>query len=242
MASWKALLQRIHPLLISFKLGGGVIEGLLREHALCREVAGAVQSNLVVGQRGSGLIEIVLRLLNFLGTRSVLQLFKISPGVIGGALGLLVLGAEFVVFEAHQDLAFFDLVALFHADPLHPARHFGIQVDLVMSHDVAAGGEHHAADLAALRRGAHHFHFRSVVREQTVRQCAMTPSSTSTAIPIENVAARPDRRLAFAAAARPAIDSQALQVFVFCVNRHMFRVAPALSMLHANSVLRMAGS
>ena len=185
------------------------------------QAAGAVESNLVVDQRGPGFIEIVLGLLNFLGTRSVLQFFEISLGIRSRAAGLIVLGAEFVVFEAHQDLAFFDFVALFHADPLHPAGHFGIQVDLVVSHNVAAGGEHHAAHLAALRRGAHHGHFRSVVREQPVGESHHAQQHQHRD-PDKNVTARPGRRFALAAAARRAINSQAAQVFVFCVNRHIF--------------------
>ena len=36
----------------------------------------------------------------------------------------------------------------------------------------------------------------------------------------EYVTPRPDGRLAFTAGSRAAIDSQALQVFVFCVSRH----------------------
>ena len=215
------MLQRVHPLLVSLKLGGGIVERLLREHALRHQAAGALQRNLVIGQRRPGFIEIVLGLLNFLGTRSVLQFLEVSPGIRSRAAGLIVLGAEFVVFQAHQDLAFFDFVALFHADPLHPARHFGIQVDLVMGHNVAAGGEHHAAHLAALRRGAHDFYFRSVVREQPVGQRDQAQQHQHRD-PDKDVTARPDRRFALAAAARRAIDSQALQVFVFCVNRHSF--------------------
>jgi hypothetical protein len=36
----------------------------------------------------------------------------------------------------------------------------------------------------------------------------------------EYVTPSPDGRLTFTASSRAAIDSQALQVFVFCVNRH----------------------
>ena len=90
-------------------------------------------------------------------------------GISGRAPGLCVLGPEFVILKADQDLALFDLVALFHADPLHPARDFGIQVDLVMGDDVTGGGKNHASDIVALLRGsAHHFHFRNVLREQAV--------------------------------------------------------------------------
>ncbi len=140
-------------------------------------------------------------------------------------MACVVLGAEFVIFQAHQDLAFFDLVALFHADPLHPAGHFGIQVDLVVGHNVAAGGEHDAAHVAALRRRAHHFHFRRVVREQAIGD-RNNSQQHQHRDPDEDVAAGPDWRFALATGARRAINSQAAQVFVFCVNRHIC-VAPA---------------
>ena len=188
------------------------------------QVASAIQSDLVVGQRGAGFVEIVLGLLDFLGTRAVLQFLKISPGVLRRAARLLVLGAEFVVFEANQNLAFFNLVTFFDADPLHSARDLGIQIDLVMSHNVAAGGEHYAADIGCfLRRSANHFHFRSVVRKQAIgdRDQAQQHHQPD---PDEDVAARPDGRFAFAAGARVAINAQALQIFVFSVNRHIVSI------------------
>ena len=50
----------------------------------------------------------------------------------------------FVVFQAHQHLAFVHAVALIDADPLHLADHLGGQFDLVRGHDIAGGVEHHA--------------------------------------------------------------------------------------------------
>jgi len=49
----------------------------------------------------------MLRLLNFLGTRSVLQFFKISAGIFCRAFRLFILGTEFIIFQTYQDLAFF---------------------------------------------------------------------------------------------------------------------------------------
>ncbi len=78
----ETLVQRIHPLLVSLKLGGGIVERLLREHAFGDQAAGTIERDLVVDQRGPGFIEIVLGLLNFLGTRSILQFFEISLGIL----------------------------------------------------------------------------------------------------------------------------------------------------------------
>jgi hypothetical protein len=72
---------------------------------------------LIIGQSGSGFIQVMLRLLNFLGTRSVLQFFKISAGILGRAFRLFILCAEFIIFQPYENLAFFDVVTLFHADP-----------------------------------------------------------------------------------------------------------------------------
>src|SRR5579863_3906395 len=91
-----------------------------------------------------------------------------SAGVLSGTLSLLVLGTEFIIFQTYQDLTFFNVVSFFHADPRDSAGHFGIQIDLVVSHDVAAGGKDHAADIATLGRGANHVDLRRIVRQQAV--------------------------------------------------------------------------
>src|SRR5580704_2847211 len=221
LSQLKTFFQRVRALLVGLELGGGVIESLLREHALGHQVAGAVEGDLVVDQRGPGFVKIVLSLLNFLGTRTVLQFFQIGARILGGAPGLFILGAEFVIFEADQDLIFFNLVSLFDADPLHSPRDLGVQIDLVVGHNVAAGGENHAANFGVLRRGADHFYFRHVAREQTIADCRQAQQQQQ-ADSREDIAARPDGRFAFASAPSRAVDSQALQVFVFSVNRHAY--------------------
>ena len=125
----------------------------------------------------------MLGLLYFFRPGSVLQFQKIGAGVCGGSICLLVLRPEFVIFQTNQNLALVDLVPFFHADPLHPASNFGIQVDLVMRDDVSAGGEHHTADFATLCRGANDFDFWGVVRKQAIAG-RDRPSSTNTPIPI----------------------------------------------------------
>ena len=109
---------------------------------LRRQFFGAIERQLVIDQRGARFIQIVLRLLNFFRSRAVLQFIEIGPRIFDSAPGLFVGRAKFIVFQPHQDLAFFDLVAFFHADPRQTASHLGIHVDRVVGHDVAGGGEH----------------------------------------------------------------------------------------------------
>ena len=166
----KTSLQRIRALLIGFELGGRIIESLLRQHALIGQVASAIQNNLVVGQRGPGLRKIVLRLLNFFGTGAVLQLLVIGARVLRCSVGLLILRTELIIFQTDQNLAFFDLVALLHANPLYPACDFGVQVDLVMSHDVPGGRKNDAAKVAVLSGSTSDFDFGSIGGQQSVHQ------------------------------------------------------------------------
>ncbi len=79
----------------------------------------------------------------------MLQLVEIGARVRQLALGLFVGRAEFLTLEAHQNLPFFYLVALFHPNPLQAARHLGVHVDGVMRHDVARSREHGAARVIA---------------------------------------------------------------------------------------------
>src|SRR6185369_3310092 len=201
----ETLVQGIHPLLVSFKLGRRIIQGLLRQHTFGDQAASTIERDLVIDQGGPGFLQIVLSLLNFLGTGSILQFFEISVGILGGAIRLFELSAEFIILQAHQDLAFLDLVALLYANPLHPACHFGIQVDLVVGHNVAAGRENDSPYVAALRGRTHHFYFWDVVRKQTVRDRNHSQQNQNRN-PDEDVAASPDRRFALATGARRAID------------------------------------
>ena len=59
---------------------------------------GAVQSRLVVGQRGLDFIQIMLGLLNLFRPRTVFEFIQIGLGSLGGALRLVVLGAELIIF------------------------------------------------------------------------------------------------------------------------------------------------
>ncbi len=149
----------------------------------------------------------------------MLQLLKICPGVIGCAFGLLILRAKFVIFETDQDLAFADFVSFFDANPFHASRDFGIEIDLVVGNNVSRGGKNYAPNVAGLRRGAHHFYFRHVMREQAVsrRRDAKNYQQRNSD---QYVAPRPERGLAIAL--RLAVNAQALQIFVFGIDRHRF--------------------
>src|ERR1017187_10942377 len=90
-----------------------------------------------------------------------------------------------------------------------------------MSHDVTRGRKHRAAYVGVLRRCARHFHLGHVAGQQPVGQDGQAQQGYDRD-PNHNVAPRPGRRSSVARAARRAVDSQALQVFVFCVNRHTY--------------------
>ena len=69
---------------------------------------------------------------DFLRAGAVRQLRQVRFQIGELAFHLIELGAVFVVFQAHDDLVLFHLVALFHADPEHFADHFRGHFDLVM--------------------------------------------------------------------------------------------------------------
>ena len=112
----------------------------------------------------------MFRLLDFFRPRAVLQLQKLGPGAFRSACCLLVLRAELLIFQPDENLSFFDVVALLHANPGHAARDFGVGLYLVMGHDVAGGGKDDACGgiSTALDRCAGSFHFRSIGREQAI--------------------------------------------------------------------------
>ena len=78
---------------------------------------------------------------------------RVSIGGFFSLVGLIVLGAEFLILQTNQDLAFFHFVALFHPNPGDTARDLGVYVDLVVSDDVSAGGKHDTAGIAAFGSG-----------------------------------------------------------------------------------------
>ena len=86
----KSFLQRVHALLIGIEFGGRVIELLMRNNACGGKLFDAIQSCLVIDQRGAGFVEIMLRFLNLFRTRAVLKLVEISLRVIDSSFGLLV--------------------------------------------------------------------------------------------------------------------------------------------------------
>ena len=114
----------------------------------------------------------------------MLQFVKIGAGIRHRAPRLLIRRAEFLIFQANQHLAFFYLVAFFHADPRQTAGDFGVHVDGVMGHDVAGGREHGAARVVAagFRGGSDDLDFRDVGGERAIGQSDQ-PSSTTTAMP-----------------------------------------------------------
>ena len=52
-------------MLIGFKLGRSIVKRLPRDHASGRQFLRTIKSQLVIRQRGSGFVEIVLGLLHF---------------------------------------------------------------------------------------------------------------------------------------------------------------------------------
>ena len=179
-----------------------------------------VKRDLVVDGGGTSLGQIVVRLLDFLGPRAMLGFGQASLGAFPRAARLFVHGAELFVFQADQNLALLDLVAFFHANPRHAARHLGVHADLVMRDDVAAGGEHRAAGrITAFRRRAHDFNFRRAGGEDAIgkRDDSEQDHDRNAA---DNDAPRPGGRVASASLAQRMVDAQALEVVVFGVYRH----------------------
>src|SRR5258708_20000944 len=122
-----------------------MVQILLRGNSLRKQIARAAQIELVVHGGCPRFREIVIRLLNFLRTRAMFQLRQARLVALDHTSRLLILSAEFLVLEPHQNLSLFYLVAFFHADPSHSARHLGIHADFVMSHTVSPPRKHRAA-------------------------------------------------------------------------------------------------
>ena len=93
------------------------------------------------------------------------QLAEACPRALHCSFGLLILGKEFLIFQANQNLALFYFVAFFHANPGNTASDFGIHVNLVVSDDITAGREHNPTDVAILGGSASYLNFRDIGRE-----------------------------------------------------------------------------
>ena len=105
-------------------------------------------------------------LLHFFRPRSVLEFVQEALRALVRAPCLFVHGAEFLVFQPHQDLAFFHFVAFFDADPGQASCDLRVHVDLVVSDDVSGRGKHRGTallgDLRRFGRGARNFDFGSL--------------------------------------------------------------------------------
>ena len=96
----------------------------------------------------------------------MLQLLQLGTSAIGGSTSLIILRTEFLIFQANQDLTFFNLVTLFNADPRHAAGDFGVRFNFVMGNYVAGRGEHHpASDVGPFDSSTNDFHFRGAAHE-----------------------------------------------------------------------------
>ena len=206
-------LERIHALLRGVVLGGGVVQILLGHDALIEKIAGASESDFVVLGGSAGFGEIVVGLLNFFGTGSVLLFEKAGFGALVGSASLFVLGAVFVVFEADEYLTFFYFVAFFDADPSDAAGDFGVHADFVVGDDVSAGGEDGAAGgVAAFGDGAGDFDFGSFGGEGAVGEGGDSEQDDD-GDSAEDDAARPGGRFS-ATVAQRVVDAQAAEVVV----------------------------
>src|SRR6266446_4544082 len=160
----------MHALLAGLVLRRRIIESLPGENSLLDQVLCTVQRGLVIRGGSARLAQIVFRLLNFLRPRAILQLQKLGAGAFRSACCLLVLRAEFLIFQTDKNLAFFDAVAFLHANPSYAACDLGVSLYLVMSHDVAGGGKNDARGGIAtvFHGGPGGLDFRSIGREQAI--------------------------------------------------------------------------
>src|SRR5580698_759403 len=108
-----------------------------------------------------------------------------------------------------------------------------------MGHDIARGRKHRATYVAALRGSARHFYLRHVARKKTVDQGGQAQHGYD-GDPNHNVAARPGWRFSIACAALGAVDSQALQIFVLCVNRHKIEYELSADLVPRKSPVNLA--
>src|SRR5438445_11880239 len=109
-------------LLVGLILCRGVIEHLFGEDTLSCQLASTIERNFVVRRGSTGLSQVVLRLLDFLGTGAILKLLQPLFVTLHCASGLLVLRAKFLIFYAYHYLAFLQLVAFFGTNPGSASR------------------------------------------------------------------------------------------------------------------------
>src|SRR4051812_24307700 len=104
----------------------------------------------------------------------MLQLLHLGTSAIRGAARLIILRTEFLIFQANEYLAFFDLVTFFNAYPRHAAGDFGVRFNFVMGNYVAGRGEHHSAfDVGPFGSSTNDFHFWRTA-EQAIGQRSNT--------------------------------------------------------------------
>jgi len=120
----KSFVERIDPLLIGIELCSGIVESLAGNDAGGGKLLRAIQNQLVIDQSGTGLIQVVLCLLNFLRPRPVFEFIQIRARIIQGALCLVVSRAKLLILKPHQNLTLFNLISFFNTDPGEPPRDF----------------------------------------------------------------------------------------------------------------------
>ena len=138
-----------------------------------------------------GFFELGLGLGDFFGAAAGLEFREAGLGVVELALLLGDAGFVIIVFQAHENLAFGDLVSHFDADPGDAADNFAGEFDFVGGDDVAGGVEE---DEVVLGGGAFEGRTRrvsTVTILEAWRNCqkAMPPPSEE-----EDDGVRPERR------------------------------------------------
>ena len=142
-----------------------------------------------------------------------------GAGALYHASRLIVLRPEFLIFQTNQNLPFFNLVAFFYAYPRHAAGDFGIGLNLVVRDDIAGGGKDGCAgSAAAFCGGACDLDLMDIAGKQAISEHGQAQQRHDDNSNSDD-APGPRRRLSTFGALR-AVDTKALQVVVFSVNRH----------------------
>ena len=140
----------------------------------------------------------------------MLKFCQARLGTFISTFGLFVQSAEFLFFEANNNLSLFDFVAFLDADPRYAPGDFRVDVNLVMGDNVPGSGKHSRAParIARFRSSARRFDFRRVGGEHPVSQRSQSQQYDQ-GDPAHDEASRPGRRFA-AAVAHGMIDAQVL--------------------------------
>ena len=209
----------MNPLLAGFIFCACVIQRLFRNHALVKKVFRAVQVDFVIRLCCPGFAQIVRCLLDFLGTRTMLQLLELRSSTIGRAARLVILCFELLIFQSNQHLTFLDLIALLDADPGNTAGDLGISFDSVMRNNVAGCSQDNAAsNVAALRCRANYFDLWRRCEKEPIRQ-RHNPKQYHDDNAANDHAFRP-RGGTIADGHCRAVNPQSFKVLMFCINGH----------------------